>query len=31
MFRNWNFAATDSDEYKKLLSQIDEFIATKGR
>ncbi|MDP6044968.1 MAG: V-type ATP synthase subunit A, partial [Phycisphaerae bacterium] len=31
MFRNWNFAATDSDDYKKLLSQIDEFIATKGR
>jgi len=30
-FRNWNFAATDSDDYKKLLSQIDEFIATKGR
>jgi V/A-type H+-transporting ATPase subunit A len=31
VFRNWNFAASDSDEYKKLLSQIDEFIATKGR
>jgi V/A-type H+/Na+-transporting ATPase subunit A len=31
LFRNWNFAASDSDEYKKLLSQIDEFIATKGR
>jgi len=30
-FRNWNYAATDSDEYKKLLSRIDEFIATKGR
>ena len=30
LFRNWNYAATDSDEYKKLLSQIDEFIATKG-
>jgi len=31
LFRNWNFAATDSEEYKKLLSRIDEFIATKGR
>ncbi|MDP6545537.1 MAG: V-type ATP synthase subunit A [Phycisphaerae bacterium] len=31
LFRNWNFAASDSDEYKKLLNQIDEFIATKGR
>ena len=30
MFRNWNYAATDSDEYKKLLGQIDHFIATKG-
>jgi len=29
-FRNWNYAATDSDEYKKLLSRIDHFIATKG-
>ena len=31
LFRNWNFAASDSDEYKKILNQIDEFIATKGR
>jgi len=30
LFRNWNYAATDSDEYKKLLGQIDRFIATKG-
>ena len=30
-FRNWNYAGSDSDEYKKLLNQIDEFIATKGR
>jgi V/A-type H+-transporting ATPase subunit A len=30
-FRNWNYAAQDSDEYKKLLAQIDEFIANKGR
>lgn len=31
MFRNWNFAASDSDEYRRLLEQIDRFIATKGR
>jgi len=31
LFRNWNYAASDSDEYKNILSQIDEFIATKGR
>ncbi len=26
LLRNWNYAATDSDEYKKILSQIDAFI-----
>ncbi|MBN2377778.1 MAG: V-type ATP synthase subunit A [Sedimentisphaerales bacterium] len=31
LFRNWNYAATDSDEYNKLLSQIDDFISRKGR
>ena len=31
MYRNWNYAAGDSDEYKKLLGQIDQFIANKGR
>jgi len=30
MFRNFNYAATDSEEYKKLLGQIDEFITSKG-
>ncbi len=30
LFRNWNFAASGSDEYKKLLDKIDGFIATKG-
>jgi V/A-type H+-transporting ATPase subunit A len=30
LFRNWNYAKTDSDDYKKLLGQIDQFIATKG-
>ncbi len=31
LFRNWNFAALDSDEYNKILGQIDDFIARKGR
>jgi len=31
LFRNLNYAATGSDEYKKLLGQIDGFIAEKGR
>ena len=31
LFRNWNFAATDSDEYNEILRQIDAFIETKGR
>jgi V/A-type H+-transporting ATPase subunit A len=31
LFRNWNYAATDSDEYRQLLEQINEFIATRGR
>ena len=31
LFRNWNFAAQGTDEYDQILSQIDEFIACKGR
>jgi len=31
LFRNWNYAAMDSEEYKSLLGQIDKFIAMKGR
>ncbi len=31
VFRNWNYAADDSPEYKELLGRIDRFIATKGR
>ena len=31
LFRNWNYAPTDSDEYKRLLGEIDRFIAAKGR
>ncbi|MFA4837272.1 MAG: V-type ATP synthase subunit A, partial [Dehalococcoidia bacterium] len=30
-YRNWNFARWESDEYKKLLAEIDDFIARKGR
>ena len=31
LYRNWNYAATDSEEYKRILGQIDEFIAVKGK
>ncbi len=31
LFRNWNFAAQDSEEYNKILEQIDSFIAAKGK
>ncbi len=27
LFRNWNYAATDSDEYRDWLGKIDQFIA----
>ena len=30
IFRNWNYATTDSEEYNNTLKQIDEFIAKKG-
>jgi V/A-type H+-transporting ATPase subunit A len=30
LFRNWNYAPTDSDEYKDLLSRIDAFIQERG-
>jgi V/A-type H+-transporting ATPase subunit A len=30
LFRNWNYAAADSDEYKNILADIDAFIANKG-
>ncbi len=30
LFRNWNYAAADSEEYQQILQQIDEFIAAKG-
>jgi len=31
LFRNWNYMASDSDEYKQTDKKIDEFLATKGR
>jgi V/A-type H+-transporting ATPase subunit A len=31
LFRNLNYAATDSDEYNTILGRIDDFVATKGR
>ena len=30
LFFNWNYAATDSDDYKRILADIDAFIADKG-
>ena len=31
LFRNWNYAEADSDEYRQLLARIDRFIERKGR
>ncbi len=31
LFRNWNFAATDSEDYKKILADIDAFLENKGQ
>jgi V/A-type H+-transporting ATPase subunit A len=31
LFRNWNYAAADSPEYKDILGKIEAFIATKGQ
>jgi len=31
LFRNWNYAASDSDDYKTILGRIDEFLAAKGK
>jgi V/A-type H+-transporting ATPase subunit A len=30
LFRNWNYAATDSDEYRQWLDKIDQFISQAG-
>ena len=31
LFRNWNYAAWESEKFKKILGQIEEFVAAKGR
>ena len=31
LFRNWNYAAIDSDEYREWLEKIDQFIARAGQ
>ena len=31
LFRNWNYAAWDSDDFKAILGQIEAFVAAKGR
>ena len=31
LFRNWNYAATDSDEYRQWLDKIDQFISQAKR
>ena len=30
LFRNWNYAATDSDEYKHILGEIEAFMDKHG-
>lgn len=31
LFRNWNYAATDSEEYRRILGDIEAFITSGGR
>jgi V/A-type H+-transporting ATPase subunit A len=31
LFRNWNYAAWESEEFRKILGQIEGFVAAKGR
>jgi len=31
LFRNWNYAASGSEEYQRWLDEIDQFIASQGR
>ena len=31
LFRNWNYAAWDSDDFKAILGQVEAFVAAKGR
>ena len=30
LYRDWNYTAPDSEEYKNLLARIDAFIQSKG-
>lgn len=30
LFRNWNYTATDSEDYKKILAEIESFIVNHG-
>jgi len=30
LFRNWNYAATDSEDYQKILAEIESFIVNHG-
>jgi len=31
LFRNWNYAAWQGEEFKRILGQIEAFVASKGR
>jgi len=31
LYRNWNYAAMDSDEFREIQAEIDAFLAAKGR
>jgi V/A-type H+-transporting ATPase subunit A len=31
LFRTWNYAPLDSDEFKKIQGEVEQFIAKKGR
>jgi len=31
LFRNWNYAAMESQEFATILGDIDRFIAARGR
>ena len=30
LYRNWNYAAMDSEEFRQIEAEIDQFLATKG-
>ncbi|KPK43980.1 MAG: ATP synthase subunit A [Planctomycetes bacterium SM23_25] len=31
LYRNWNYAAMDSEEFREIEAEIDAFLATKGK